>query len=159
MFVKITSSEHSKGERREPAWRSKVLPSKAQTSWPGSKAQGRESRPPCTLLRAVWARRGLRRSARRVPRRGSRDVGPRGPAGKAGHPTSGPSSRPGVQVFPPGQPGVPASCSGPESGESASLIGLEHKRMRALPETRSLIGFETNSRTRNKEAFRHWAIV
>lgn len=52
MFVKITSSEHSKGERREPAWRSKVLPSKAQTSWPGSKAQGRESRPPCTLLRA-----------------------------------------------------------------------------------------------------------
>lgn len=57
------------------------------------------------------------------------------------------------------QPGVPASCPGPESGESASLIGLEHKRRRALPETRSLIGFETNSRTRNKEAFRHWAIV
>lgn len=25
-FVKITSSEHSKGERREPAWRSRVLP-------------------------------------------------------------------------------------------------------------------------------------
>lgn len=26
MFVKITSSEHGNGERREPAWRSRVLP-------------------------------------------------------------------------------------------------------------------------------------
>lgn len=56
MYVKITSSEHSKGERREPAWRSKVLPGKAQTSWPGSKAQGRESRP---LLHSVARIAGL----------------------------------------------------------------------------------------------------
>lgn len=56
MFVKITSSEHSKGERRESAWRSRVLPVRTQTSWPGSKAQGRKSRPRCALLRE---RRGL----------------------------------------------------------------------------------------------------
>lgn len=47
----------------------------------------------------------------------------------------------------------------PECKEWGFLIGLEYKRRRAPPETRSSIGFYMNSRARNKEAFSHWAIV
>lgn len=47
----------------------------------------------------------------------------------------------------------------PECKEWGFLIGLEYKRRRAPPETRSSIGFYMNCRARNKEAFSHWAIV
>lgn len=62
-------------------------------------------------------------------------------------------------VSPPRSPRDPESLADSASEESAFLIGLERERRRALPETRSLIGFSKNSRARNKEAFRHWAIV
>lgn len=96
------------------------------------------------------------------PRPGEQFSG-RGPSGGVQHPTSSSSSQPRAPRLEGSRPGppppVPPSGLDPETEESASLIGLEHKRRRAVPETRSLIGLETNSRARNKEAFRHWATV
>lgn len=74
----------------------------------------------------------------------TQDTRPLGCGGLARTPMSTPAPLPGpsrLDVFPPLKPRDPQGRLDPESEESAFLIGLEYKRRRALPETRSLIGF------------------
>lgn len=110
---------------------------------PGRKpTAGRMPTPPARFPEH-WTPRA-RRDASSEARRRADPL--RGHPGRAGHFPS--STACGAQ-----------SGLAPECGESDFLIGLEYKRRRAPPETRSSIGFYMNSRARNKEAFSHWAIV